>query len=169
ILNLQTSARQSYDDLVPSLGEDGAKAAVLAQLQQNPAVLEAGVSESGIWILHAPGILGGIDIGAPGTRGGGGGLHRQGLENAPLLLNTPSHIEEEQNRIGKKKAIVLSAFKTEFGGDEGAGIAQLLKDSACPSYDVPYFADSDVSLFFFKNLDRYGIIAITSHGAVLFD
>jgi hypothetical protein len=55
ILTLQATAVQNYNNLAGTIGPKAARDAVLAQIQQDPNILQAGISESGygIWMLYS--------------------------------------------------------------------------------------------------------------------
>lgn len=134
--------------------------AVLAQIQQDPNVLQAGISESGygIWMLYSSGVLGALDLSPSGTRGGGSlfSLSPQSSVQA-LASNT--------NEIKSRKAIVLAPFNWDFGAtDDAPGIYQILNNSSCPTFDISYLLNSAVTVDVIKTLPQYGIVAITTHG-----
>jgi hypothetical protein len=160
ILNLQASAVQNYNNLVGTVGSVTARDTVLAQIQQIPNVLQAGISENGygIWMLYSSGVLGALELSPPGTRGGSTlfSLSPQGS-----LLSQAADINEIKNR----KAIVLAPFNWDFGAtDDGPGIYQILKNSSCPAFDITYLLNSAVTVDVIKTLHQYGVVAVTTHG-----
>ena len=70
IVSMQQALKTLY--LNTPGGKAAGIAAVLAQLAKESNVLEFGVTEgsNSVWMLHAPGILGGLMLNPPGTRGG---------------------------------------------------------------------------------------------------
>ncbi|HEY5838211.1 MAG TPA: hypothetical protein VIT19_04180 [Pyrinomonadaceae bacterium] len=182
ILLTQQSAAQSYVDLSASVGEEQARATVLAQLRQNPSVITAGLSTDNntIAVLYTPGIAGAIYLHQPGTRGGGSGgpaasnqsivapLRSRSLAMPSAATLETSDDEDEETHIESRRALILSPFHFQFAPDDENGeIAQLLEGMSCPSYEVTSLADQQTSVDSFKNLDQYGIIAIISHGITL--
>ena len=183
ILSTQQGATQNFATLSPSVGEAEARAAVLAQLRQNPLVITAGLSadDSTISVLYSPGIIGAIYLYQPGTRGGGSdgsstlnGSSPTEFSNfafapstVPMADNSDDE-EDEENKIDSRRAIILSPFHSHFApADESTELKQLFEEKACPAYEVTYLADQAVSVDSFKNLDQYGIVAIVSHGTKL--
>ena len=183
ILSTQQGAAQDFATLSLSVGEAEARASVLAQLRQNPLVITAGLSadDSTISVLYSPGIIGAIYLVQPGTRGGGSSgsptLNRSSstefsnfasaLSTVPMADSSEDE-EEEENKIDSRRAIILSPFHSQFApADESAELKQLFEEKACPVYEVTYLLDQAASVDSFKNLDRYGIVAIVSHGTKL--
>ena len=174
ILTLQDTAVSTYEALVVTLGEEGARDAVLADLQQEETVIQAGISESGfgIWTLYNAGVIGALELNPPGTRGGAQ------LDDRPIpppppvpTVDTPVQIPSllningDENEIQNNKAIVLGAFNWDFGvTDDAPGIQQILTNTSCPSIDVTYLLDNSVTVGVMKTLNQYGIIVMTSHG-----
>jgi hypothetical protein len=182
IQTLQTTATQNYLNLLPSIGAKAAQAQVLAQLQQNSEVLQAGLSDSGngIWVLYKAGFLGGLNLNPAGTKGGPATMSPAaqmqpavaGLTQ-PATLATPGDCAPDagdisasaDTRIKNRKAIVFAAFLSDFGvNDDTPVIQQILRDSKCPKFDVTYLTNSQVTVDSFKTLHQYGTIAISSHG-----
>lgn len=182
ILSTQQAAAQSYTNLSLSMSREAARDEVRGQLRQNPTVITAGLSADGsaISILYRPGIIGGIYLNQPGTRGGGSGDSTLSLPTREPLPNFASTIpraamvvssdeeQDDENKIASRKAIILSPYHHEFAPhDEGKELEQLFAERSCPAYEVTYAADQATSVDSFKNLDSYGIIAIISHGLTL--
>jgi hypothetical protein len=185
ILNIQKVALQNYNSLVGSLGPQGALAAVLSQLQQNPNVLQAGTSQggTGLWMLYSSGILGSLSLNPAGTRGGGFVSSQPALDSlftrssryntipslaaTCSLMNAAPAVAAPDEKIKNRKAIVLGAQHSDpaFGSlDDAPLIFQTLKDSTCPKFDITYLLDGAVTVDVIKTLNQYGVIAITSHG-----
>lgn len=199
ILAMQTAAVQDYENLVGSLGEDGARDAVLADIQADPDVIQAGLSDSsaGIWILHETGILGGLMLNPDDTRSGAATSGLDGILQATGGRGEPPNVPaaasstaapapaasltadfsrrlnaalDEESQIQNNKAIVLGAFNWQFGTtDDAPGINNILSNAACPSFDVTYLLDGAVTVDVIKTLDEYGIVALTSHGDTFYN
>jgi hypothetical protein len=160
ILNLQANAVQNYNNLVGSIGWEAARDTVLAQIQQDPNVIQAGISESGygIWMLYSSGVLGALDLSPSGTRGGGSLFSLSPQSSVQALAS-------DTNEIKSRKAIVLAPFNWDFGAtDDAPGIYQILNSSSCPTFDISYLLNSAVTVDVIKTLPQYGIVAITTHG-----
>jgi hypothetical protein len=177
ILNLQRQAIQNYNFLAGSIGKVAAANAVLTTIRENPNVLQAGLSESGngIWMLYSSGVLGALNLNPPGTKGGTGGTgsFMTPLAHGTLLTQVQSLLAVQavgtppaviDNRIKSKKAIVLSAFNSDFGdNDDAPAIHQILQSHGC--LDVgPSVLNSAANVDVFKTLSQYGVIVISSHG-----
>ena len=185
ILSTQQSAAGLYENLAASTGKARARDAVLADLRRNPNVLKAGVAGDGtaISVLHAPGIMGTIYLFEPGVIGGSvsspppptGPVRPLGTTprrastvpyaTAPLLQNEDEE-DEEENRIQSKRALVYAAMNADFDhwgkNDE---LRDELRNYTCDS-EVDYYTDGAASVENFKNLQRYGIIIVSSHGGM---
>ncbi|HVQ40421.1 MAG TPA: hypothetical protein VMS31_22960, partial [Pyrinomonadaceae bacterium] len=170
----QHGAAERYQSLLASAGKDQAIETLLVELRQNPTVLQATVnaSHSSISMLYAPGILGGLSLDPPGTRGGGGGTSSasamvnhpaSSFSSVPLQLPVEED-DEEDDRIGNKRALILSPFRDQFAPwDEGEMVSQMLGNSECPTYNVEYYSEN-VGVNYLWNLDSYGLIVIVTHG-----
>jgi hypothetical protein len=188
ILSTQQSAATLYENLAASNGKAQAREAVLAELRLKPQVMKAGVVGDGtaISVLYAPGITGTIDLFEPRVAGGDvsgatppnetgrvlGNVtaYPAATANAtaanavmPLMQNEEDE-DGEENRIKNKRALVYAAMNTDFGHwikDEE--LRDLLTSYSC-DYEVDYLADGAANLESFKNLQRYGVIIVNSHG-----
>ena len=166
ILNSQKAALQNFNTLAGSIGREAARDVVLTQLQQDPNVLQAGVSDNanGIWMLYSFGILGALNLNPDGTRGGIGSTELT-TSLSPLVLETTQ--SQNSNEIKNSKAIILAPFLNKdyaFSPDETPIINQILTKSACPAYDVTYKTLSDVTVDTIKTLNQYGLIVLATHG-----
>jgi hypothetical protein len=175
ILNQQATATQSYNSLVPSVGRDAARDMVLAQIQQDPNILQAGVSDSaaGIWMLYSSGVLGALNLNTVDTQGGNVSpgnevertvqMHASRGPERMLPIQTAS--SGDTNGIKSKKAIVLAAFISQFGSSDMAPpVRQILQNLSCPTLDVTYLENSSVTVDVVKTLNQYGIVVINTHG-----
>lgn len=171
ILTLQATAVQNYNNLVGTIGPEAARDAVLAQIQQDPNVIQAGISESGygIWMLYSSGVLGALDLSPPGTLGGISAFPTTdfGTPMQSQMASMPTGNEEIKNR----KVIVLAPFNWQLGplGLDGTpDIYQILNNSSCPTFDITYLLNSAVTVDVIKTLYQYGIVAMTTHGDTYF-
>ncbi|WP_143083337.1 choice-of-anchor L domain-containing protein [Nitrosomonas communis] len=166
ILNSQKTALQSFNTLAGSIGREAARDAVLAQLQQDPNVLQAGVSDNanGIWMLYSFGILGGLNLNPDGTRSGIGSTELTTSLNPLVFEETQT---QNTNEIKNSKAIILAPFLNKdiaFSPDETPSINQILTKSVCPAYEVTYKTLSEVTVDTIKTLNQYGLIVLATHG-----
>lgn len=164
ILTLQATAVQNYNNLVGTIGPEAARDEVLAQIQQDPNVLQAGISENGygIWMLYTSGVLGALDLSPSGTKGGGIGIFASAASWSGIQTQMASNTEE---KIKNRKAIVLAPFNWDFGSDDDApAIYQVLKNSVCPTFDITYLLNNAVTVDVIKTLYQYGTVVISSHG-----
>jgi len=162
ILNLESTLQANYNALLGSIGKAKAQETILAQLQGNLDVLQAGVSDSanGVWILFSSGVLGALNLNPAGTRGGPGTLFPS---LSPLALSQA----QSSNEVGNRKAIILAPFLNidpAFSPDETPAINDILKNSSCPEYDVTYLTHAAVTVDVIKTLNKYGVVAIATHG-----
>ena len=163
-MDIMGSARQLYFSLVPGLGPQASRDVVISQLESNSQVRRVGgpeVSGNNIWIIFKSDIQGQLYLNPEGTRGGGSSA----ANVAPMMpVQTGGGGGE---RIKNSKAIVLSPMLHEFGAtDEGPTLEQMLRNSSCPTCDVTYLADTDVTVDVLRSIYAYGIVAISSHGVV---
>ncbi|HKS30572.1 MAG TPA: hypothetical protein VJS44_22290 [Pyrinomonadaceae bacterium] len=190
ILSTQQSAATLYESLAASIGIAQAREAVLAELRQKPEVLKAGVvgDETGISVLYAPGITATIDLLDPHIAGGNvsNATPPKEKERAPgnatplpattmnatatkatvPLMQNEEDEDEDENRIKNKRALIYAAMNTEFGHyTKDEAIRDLLTSYSC-DYEVDYLSDDAANLESFKNLERYGVIMVSSHGGL---
>lgn len=64
ILNNQNASLQHFNAVASTMGSEAARDAVLEQIEQDPNVLQAGVSDNanGIWMLYSSGILAALNL-----------------------------------------------------------------------------------------------------------
>lgn len=138
----------------------GAKAAADA-LKGNAAVAEAGEGVGGAWVRFKSGLLGSVSVVTPGNRGGSADPGASSDSVDPnLALSTV--------QVASKRALLLDPFAQEFGADEVAGFGQTLAKLACPAYTLDQPSGTKADLRWFRRLFDYGIVALASHGDVLF-
>jgi hypothetical protein len=163
INNAQTSARQLYDQLVSSKGEEQAKIEIVTYLKGQSIVQDAGISDGTIWIKYNNGMEGAILFTPPGTKGGSSSNNSSQLSLQANLSAQSSNLE-----VGSKKVLIMAPFLNEFGGDDDGPAAKTLFDNhnsaGCPKYDVTYLSNSQAGVGAFKALGSYGIVHISSHG-----
>lgn len=106
-----------------------------------------------------PGIAGALDFGPDDTRGG----------CEPKSTPAPAPGAIEADRVGYRRA-VLHAPLPDWPhniGDELDTTQGLLDASACPPYATKRLKAKYVTPEAFRNLDKYGIIQIASHGGTV--
>jgi hypothetical protein len=170
VIASQDDAVQTYNGLVGIVGPDQARDAVLAQVQADPNVLQAGISESGngVWMVHAPGIPGALLFNPPGTKGAPGPVGAAPGADRRLqgdLFTFVNEAADDKLRIGNKRAKVMAAFKWQFGSDDSYDdVLDIIVKSKCPTFEVTTHVNGDASINRYKWLDLYGLIFISSHG-----
>jgi hypothetical protein len=156
------AAKAAYMAALESATPEEAQAQIIETLLADETVAEAGPATDGfgVWVAFENGILGALNLSAPGMRGTGGA---NGLETGTYASDAPPL------DIGSKRASVLAPFLAEFAElDEAATITENLEDIGCPAFDVSYRTDAQADLFSFRRLNRSGVIAVTSHGDAMF-
>jgi hypothetical protein len=189
IVSTQQTLQQLYQN---TPGTPAQKlAAVLAALGQDPDVIQYGQSDSGngVWILHQPGILGGLLLNPDGTRGSvpvvpaGHQVPPAAIEPTPVastasIASTPVSVASarlpflesasalaDPNEVGNTKVLIGSPFLFQFGAtDEGAGLRTLYQNSTCPKYDVTYLTNAAFTVDVVKTMGNYGVIHLATHG-----
>ena len=161
---VQKDAKALYESEAQN-GNPDAAGAVVAMLKANPLVKKAGQNQGGrgIWTEYNNGILGALNLPAPGQRGAGDAPGGHGTEQAALVGNTVN--------IESKNVLALAPFKSEFGGeDEVPQIAQLLKDQVCPEFKVdgPHIGPA-ATLATLRGAFDYGILLFSGHADTYFD
>jgi hypothetical protein len=165
IVDLQKNAYDTYTGYLTHMSPKGAANKVLKMIKSDPSVLQAGFSENGtsIWIFYSSGLLGGVLLNPEGTRGGAKTLFDSTLPASKSTDNFNSVMSATQ--VENKKAIVLGAFNSDFGTtDDAPEIRRILRDSKCPTFEVKYLLDGNVTVNVIKTLNKYGVVAITTHG-----
>ncbi|HCH59395.1 MAG TPA: hypothetical protein DEV73_02140 [Candidatus Zambryskibacteria bacterium] len=176
-INTANNAKTDYGDFLAQKGDQQqALDLVVEELKSDPNISDAGISEDGqgAWWVNTDGILGAISV-YDDTQYRAGSLRESvrivpkinlktdidgvGKYTAPLVSFKSADDDTEQ--VGSKRAVIISPF---FYTDEADDIETLLKNSLCPKYEVDIFADPNGTVEVFKNLHKYGIIVITSHG-----
>lgn len=165
VLAIQSLAKQNYDNLVPANGPAGARDMVLADLQQDPNILQAGLSDSsnGIWILYSEGILGGLMLNPEGTLGSLDQLVNQSPDQS-LTTSSASIAAAGNSEVGNKKVLLLSPFQSSLAFDVNASLKTLYEGQLCPKFDVKYLTNGAVTVDTFKTLSQYGVINFYGHG-----
>jgi len=173
VLNL---AYQNFLQLSSTAGRQQATLQVIQQLQQDPDVSQAGLSGSSdsIWVVFKNGILGGIYLVVPGSRGGGEDTltAQKAVAAAMRSASSVSAAAGTDNRIKSKEAIVIGPFTNidpAFTPDETGPIATALTNSQCPKFNVTTRGPGSVNVETFKGLDKYGIVAIATHGDTFYE
>jgi hypothetical protein len=184
IVNTQQTLQQLYTS---TPGDKNAKLqAVLDALAQDPDIIQFGTSESsnGVWMLHEPGILGGLLLNPDGTRGAvpmGDQLRalplppsqavspplippvEMGSRPVPLRESAASLVDP--NEVGNTNVLIASPFLFQFGAtDEGAGLNTLYTSSTCPKYNVTYLTNTAFTVDVVKTMSNYGVIHVATHG-----
>ena len=76
-------------------------------------------------------------------------------------------VSDNANSIGKYSAMAISPFYTEFSPKDGNDAYTLIENSDSPFFNAQtLLKDSDSGIEDFKNLSDFGVVMISSHGAV---
>lgn len=189
IVSTQKTAEAAFWSLKASLGREAATQQILASLQSNPLVLQAGRAESGngVWILFNGGILGGLLLNDPGTLGGDASavsaistvpsrLPTSGLSTSSKLTVLASALAPAaaaataNTEVGSQKVLLLSPFFASLSAyDVNPQLETLYKGESCPTYDVTFLKDSAVTVDVFKSLSGYGVINHYGHGDTFYN
>lgn len=129
-------------------------------------VLATGPSDGGrgAWWVDANGLLGGVLGHDQATVRGGA----SGASPAPAPPPSPraaAVADPAVVQVGSRQAIVLAPF---FANEEPTAVDAMLRGSTCPIYQVQTYLGADAGAERFRDLDRFGIVVIASHGDSLF-
>lgn len=176
------TAKSVYDNAIAG-GSDpqGAQAAVQAMLANESNILQYGkaddnygswwVTSEGIVVVHDPLTEGG-DVRGSSNRIAARVQAQQLRGRTPLLpRNEPAlnyktlHLSSAtaDKRVGSGDALLLEVYS--FGGNENSHI-----ESALTNYgmNVTAVSEGNVTLDNFKQLSKYGVLSVVSHGASYF-
>jgi hypothetical protein len=147
----------------------GDAAAMLAALQANGAVAEAGLSPvgGGVWARFNSGLLGAIPSGAEGNRSGEGSGSDTPEDAAQSGAFDPNFAISTLE-IQAKRALLLDPGKQALGQTEVAETAAMLAQEQCPAYDVVSKASDAATLNYYRQMYEFGVIANAGHGDVYF-
>lgn len=150
-------------------GRDAARAALLAD--GLVAQAEESADGGGVWVHFKSGLLGLVDLGAAGTRGGAGrfdsveDLAASGDQGAAMTAAISTV------RVESKRALLLDPSSADFGANEVTAARQAMDDNACPAYTLEggVLQGAKAHLGWLRRGYEYGIIALAAHGSVGFD
>ena len=144
-------------------GGTAGQAAAIAALKADPGVDTAGPAAgggAGAWVRFKTGLLGGVNLGVDGNRGGEGGDTANPAAEGDLALATV--------QVQSKNALLLDPFAATLGADEVAATASMMNNLQCPAYTVDAPKNGDANMSYYRNMYSYGVIAMASHGDAYF-
>jgi len=164
---LTTTVHAQFEQAFQQTGDRAAaRDQVLASLQGNPVVAEAGPSSNngaGAWVVYKNGLLGGFTFPGSGTRGASAGEIEE-LETLVSPLGGPT--------VGSKRVTLLSPFSTDFPAtDETAEFASRMSPQQCPPFEVEggsVQVGGAATVKRFLNMPSSGLVAVVTHGDALF-
>lgn len=165
IVSLQSKVRSEYESKVDGgTAAAQAQAAAIAALKADPTVKNAGPASDGygIWVQYKTGRLGALNLAPKGTRGGG---------DAPAGGGALSGAALPTYSVGTRRALTLAPNEIEFkadGGDEAAVAGADLDGLECPPFAVDAMSGNLAHLGWYRDMEEYGIVAITGHGDAYF-
>ena len=171
-----TQVNQQVNNLVNDLQQQGESQGNIANqvndlVSQQDNIAANGISEQGQgvwWVYENTCIPGGVLINPPDTKGGiqDEEVSLQLIAQKPFAsLVQPSYGAGKEVKVGNTKAIYLGPYLSDFGqGDDFYGAWEHVKKSKCPKCDTVVKKNEKVQVEDFKNLDKYGIIVVSSHG-----
>ncbi len=167
------NARDGYLSVIAAGGDiAGAREAAVKILVADPAVAQsAAVADSGgLWVRWNDGVLGAVNLGRDGLRGGG----EPGVDAAPLEMPVSNQASVSSALaarvpIRSKETLLLSPFADEFGeNDETLDISNQANLQACPAFRVSSASNAAANLDRFRRLSSYGIVAVATHADAYF-
>ena len=163
VQGLQQQANQLYFDTLATSDPGVARQAVIALLEADESVAEVGSSYQGygVWVRYVSGMLGAFNFSPPGLRGG----EEEG-ETEDLYGQIDAAAGGQELLIASKRSLVLGPYHAEFGAeDEATFVHNILDKSECPAFVLsqPKY-DNKADLSMFREMNEYGVIAITTHG-----
>jgi len=181
-INIANDAENVFDEQFAQNGgnTEVALTETLNQLNSNPNILQAGISENsgGVWWINTDGTLGGMAVKndsetlAGSVRGSVQALPdiqlKNNLEGVDKFTASPENaiFAAEPTKVGSKKTLVFGAY---FYNDVVGQIETILKNSQCPNYDITTIKEGNCSVDFFKTLHNYGIVAGVTHGETFYN
>lgn len=122
-------------------------------------------SSPGVWVKFNNGLLGVVNLNAPGTRGGDQPRY-DGVDELPGANYGISSV-----RVESKRALLLDPFAKELGANEIGAAFDVMQANACPAYTIEggaVQAGAAANLARYRHMYDYGIVAMATHGDALF-
>lgn len=192
-ISMPNETQQKYDELKATYAEAEAKTKTVEWLKTQPAVIQAGISDSGngIWYGLESGTLGGILLNPEGTEG----TNRIGTSAKKSLVkqvlnykankrvnNRPSakfglfkalSSDNAKPTIGSKNVLVIAPFNWQWktwGTAFEESVYNTFTNASCPTFNVaaPVY-DANATVEVFKTLSNYGVVILHTHGDAYFN
>jgi Leucine-rich repeat (LRR) protein len=159
-VDTQDLAGDRYDTWKESYGVSEASHMTVEWLEAQDIVADTGISSDGtIWIVFSNGIHAAIYTGPPETLGAAStDFYGPSLSEAAYVTSTGSSIIY----VGNNRALVLDPFYHQLSNDPQYYVHQELDEVG----DSTYLKDNTVTVEVMKTLYQYGVVSITTHGAV---
>lgn len=163
--------KQALIDSVEAALVGGAEPqALVAQLENDPLVVEAGLGgDGGIWLVFTDGVLGAVLLPREGQRGGPGSAPMLGQAFGRSLGQAA--LAATAMPVQSKRALILSPFAGSLTADESSDIATRLEETECPAFEVEAgraLVSAEADLRRLRTMSGYGVATVATHGAELF-
>jgi len=159
-IDTQDLAGEKFDSWKESYGVGEASDMTVEWLEAQDIVADTGISSDGtIWTVFSNGIHAAIYIGPPETLGAAStDFCRPSVSEAAYVTSTGSG----SIYVGNSRALSLDPFYHQLASDPQYYVQQELDKVG----DCTYLRDNTVTVDVMKTLYQYGVISITTHGAV---
>jgi len=159
-IDTQDSAAERFDTWKESYGVGEASHMTVEWLEAQDIVADTGISSDGtIWIVFSNGIHAAIYTGPPETLGAAStDFCSPSVSEAAYVTSTGS----DSIYVGNNRALILDPFYHQLSNDPQSYVHQELDKVG----DSTYLRDNAVTVDVMKGLHQYGVISITTHGAV---
>ena len=159
-IDTQDLAGEKFDSWKESYGVGEASDMTVEWLEAQDIVADTGISSDGtIWTVFSNGIHAAIYTGPPETLGAAStDFCRPSVSEAAYVTSTGSG----SIYVGNSRALVLDPFYHQLASDPQYYVQQELDKVG----DSTYLRDNAVTVDVMKTLYQYGVVSITTHGAV---
>ncbi len=160
-------AREAYFATLATTGlRSKSRQAAVAVLQADAAVAQVSdpADALGVWVRFGDGVLGAVNTGRDGLRGGSG----DGAGGDPAL-GSVSSAATVSVPVRSKDTLLLSPFSDEFGADdETLDVANTIALLSCPAFRAAPYNGKAANLQRFREFSNFGIVALATHAEIYF-
>ena len=180
ILDQGADVRDALDDLAEQMSPESAAEQVAADLSADPGVTEADVmfTPVGVHWTTYEGLTCVAPLGEEGMTSGTAAIPRARATGhsvtpvlplqSPIRSSAPKMAAASNNTVvGNNKALFLSPFHSTYGwrwGDEVVDTYHRMQTITSPDFQEDLRADAQCDVEAFKQMDDYGLVAISTHG-----
>ncbi len=180
IMAIQEDGDDKFQELSATMSNTEAVNQTVEYLKEQDYVVDVTVTESGdIWIVFDYGLTGMIITSEEGTEGGFFDVPVRGTAaRIPVSKQTrgitagsalKSTTATDANQVMDNDVLLYAPNYTQFHGwgtEFLDNVNDILEDSDCPNFNIDYMTNADANLEVLRNLTKYGLIVIHTHGGV---